>query len=118
MAVVYAWEWKRHDIGQSVAARGTLKDAAGNAVDLTNAVTLTLKYVPADGGTLVNRTAVKDSDQTTNRGKWSYAPIAGDTALGGDFNFEIEVDWGVNGTQTFPTRGQYVFHVEDDLDSA
>ena len=48
-------------------------------------------------------------------GEVTYTWAAADTDTTGDYSVEAEVDWGVDGIQTFPNAGVETLTIGDDL---
>jgi hypothetical protein len=83
-------------------------------VDLTAAVAV--RFTMKSGSTLkVNKQPMTIVDALT--GLVEYPWDDGDTDTSGDYNVEVEVDWG--GTpaeyQTFPSVGYFTVSITDDL---
>lgn len=86
--------------------------ANGSPVDLTAAsgVVFTMKT----GNSLkVTKASMTFIDRSA--GIVEYAWGATDTDASGDFNVEIEVNWGGGETQTFPSKGYLTVSISDDL---
>ena len=93
----------------------TLKDASGNAVDLTGATALFNMRVISGAVLKVNASAVVDPDQVANKGKVSYAWLAADTDTAGVYEGEFEMTFAGGLAQTFPNPTHMTVHIEDDL---
>lgn len=86
--------------------------ANGTPVDLTGATAA--RFIMKSGSTVVvNKQAMTFVDRPT--GVVQYAWGATDTATSGDFNIEVEVDWGGSELQTFPSKGYFTATISDDL---
>lgn len=88
--------------------------ANGDPVDLTGnaAVRFTMKQ---GGTTVVNKQAMNVIDAST--GVVEYAWGASDTSTVGDFDVEVEVDWGGAPAeyQTFPSTGYFAVKINPEL---
>lgn len=111
-------EWKTDDTWDPI--RGTVKDGAGNAVNISSAESL--RFVASNGTIAVTGVAANLDDNTPeNRGRWEYEWEAGDLAsLGaGEPEVEIEVTWETGPPlrlNTFPsnkTRNPTITITED-----
>ena len=63
----------------------------------------------------VNRQVMDFIDM--NAGIVEYAWAANDTDTTGEYNAEVEIDWGGSPTeyQTFPSKGYFAISISDDL---
>ena len=105
---------KQHDLLPDMVL--TLLDNA-TAVDLTDAVSARLMMRNIVAGLVVDASvAILDQSVPANRGKVKYVWQAGDTALVGTFNAEVEVMWTGNRPQTFPGDAYFTVKVVNDLD--
>jgi hypothetical protein len=103
-----AFEIKRNDRRPRWRVQLT---ANGDPVDLTAATTA--KFTMKTGSTIaVNKGAMTFVDKPT--GVVEYPWGATDTAASGDYNVEVEVDWGGE-TQSFPSTGYFSVKISDDL---
>ena len=93
----------------------TLKDADGNAVDVTSATIVFSMRRDGSKTNTVNRQSV--TLVTAASGIVKYVWQAGDTALSGKFIAEFEVTYSGGKIQTFPNNEGDKFYVvvEDDL---
>lgn len=84
----------------------------GNPADLTGAVGA--RFIMKSSTALkVNRQPMAIINAAT--GVVEYAWGATDTDTAGDFNAEVEVDWGAGETQTFPSKGYFAISITGDL---
>lgn len=103
---------KRNDRQPTMTA--TLKDADGNAVDLTGATVLFKLRLVGSTTLKVSATAVVDPDQVNNKGKVSYAWAAVDTDAAGIYEAEFQAT--ISGLiQTFPNSQHLVVNIVEDL---
>lgn len=104
-----AFEIKRNDRRPKWRVQLT---ANGDPVDVSaaTAVRFTMK---SSGATKVNKASMTLVNAAT--GIVEYAWAAGDTDTSGDFNAEVEVDWGSSETQSFPSTGYFAIKINDDL---
>ena len=93
----------------------TLKDSAGNAVDLTGATVKLLMKEIGGAALKVNAAGTVDPDQVNNKGKVSYAWAAVDTDTPGTYEAEWEVTLSGK-QQSFPNDSYLVIRILDDLD--
>lgn len=87
----------------SPAWQVTLKDAAGNAVDVTGA-TVVFSMEDAFGTAKINEAAA--TIVTAASGVVSYSWSAGDTDTAGDFFGEFEVTYADSTVETFPNSAK------------
>lgn len=86
----------------------------GSAADLTTAVAA--RFIMKTGSTIkVNRATMTFIDKPG--GIVQYAWAATDTDTSGDYNCEVEIDWGGSPAelQTFPSKGYFTVTITDDL---
>lgn len=81
-------------------------------VDLTpsSAVRFTMRQGPT---IIVNKAPM--TYITPSTGLIEYPWVAADTAASGNFNCEVEVDWGGGELQSFPSLGYFSVTINDDL---
>lgn len=106
-----AHEMKRNDLRPYF--RVQLKQN-GEPADLTGAVAA--RFIMKEGATLkVDREAMVFVDEPTGVVEYHWA--LGDTDTTGDYNVEIEIDWGGAPPeyQTFPSTGYFTVSISDDL---
>ena len=88
--------------------------ANGAPVNLTGATTAKFTMMAGTSGTpKVNKGDMTIVDAAT--GVVEYPWAAADTDTSGEYNVEVEVDWGGGETQTFPSVGYFTITIEDDL---
>jgi hypothetical protein len=88
--------------------------ANGAPVNITGATGAVFTMMAGTSGTpKVNKAAMTIIDAPT--GVVEYAWASGDTSTTGEFNVEVEVNWGGGETQTFPSVGYFTITIEDDL---
>ena len=91
----------------------TLKDADGDAVDLTGA-TVVFNMNDEDGNQVVDRGAC--TLVTAASGIVKYSWQAADTDEAGYFEAEFEVTYTDSSVETFPNRGYLAVHISADLE--
>lgn len=112
---------KRNDTAPPLGP-GTLRDAAGNAVNITGATSVKLTVTPVGGTTPKFSAEVQVLDAAT--GRWQYKWAATDTDTAGSYTFQIQVTYAavspetVGRKQTFPTKGSMTLDIDADLDAA
>ncbi len=87
--------------------------ANGAPVNLTGASSTKFTMKQGASSPKVNKGTMTVVDAAT--GVVEYPWAVGDTTVSGDFNVEVEVDWGGGETQTFPSVGYFTITIEDDL---
>lgn len=88
--------------------------ANGAPANLTGATAAAFTMTDSSGGApVVDKADMTIIDAAT--GVVEYAWAAGDTAVSGDYNIEVEVDWGGGETQSFPSDGYFTITINDDL---
>lgn len=93
-----------------------LKDADGNAVDLTAATSIRFHMFTSAGVQKIDADAVKNADQVGHKGEVTYTWQAADTDTAGEYNAEWEVTWNTGKPQTFPnTPNKFFIQVTKDL---
>lgn len=103
-----AFEIKRNDRRPRFRVQLTANETP---VDLTGATAVVFNM--KTGTTLVvNKGAMTIIDAAT--GVVEYAWDADDTTTSGDYNAEVEVNWGGE-FQTFPSSGYFAIKINDDL---
>ena len=91
---------------------GTLKDAAGNAIDLTAAtVRFHMKKISQTTVKVDGSATVLDDDA----GRVRYAWQTGDTDTPGTFQVEFEVEYSTGEIETFPNDGFLAIEIIDDI---
>lgn len=104
-----AFQMKRNDRRPRYRVQLT---SNGVPVDLTGAASV--KFIMKQNNTIkVNKAAM--TIVTAATGIVEYAWAAGDTDTSGDYNVEVEVDWGSSVFQTFPSSGYFTCSISDDL---
>lgn len=106
-----AFEIKRNDLRPRFRVQLTQN---GTPADITGAAAV--RFIMKATSTLkVNRQAMTVIDAPT--GVVEYAWHANDTDTTGEYNAEVEVDWGGTPTeyQTFPSKGYFAISISDDL---
>jgi len=106
-----AFEIKRNDLRPHFRVQLTEN---GQPADLTGAVAA--RFIMKATSTLkVNRQVMDFIDM--NAGIVEYAWAANDTDTTGEYNAEVEIDWGGSPTeyQTFPSKGYFAISISDDL---
>lgn len=106
-----AFEIKRNDLRPHFRVQLTQN---GAPADLTGAVAA--RFIMKATSTLkVNRQTMTFIDKPT--GVVEYAWGATDTDTTGEYNAEVEIDWGGAPTeyQTFPSKGYFAISISDDL---
>lgn len=93
---------------------GTVRQPNGAPANLTNLTAAFLIMRKAGDTQVFIRKPVVITDAPG--GRWQYIWQLGDTATTGNFDAEIELQWG-NEPQTVPVDGYYRIIVLDDLDS-
>lgn len=110
-----AFEIKRNDRRPRFRVQLTQKIAGVESpADLTSAVAA--RFIMKTGVTLkINKQAMTFVDRPT--GVVEYAWAATDTDTSGDYNVEVEIDWGGSPAelQTFPSTGYFTAKISDDL---
>lgn len=88
-------------------------DGVEEAANITgySAVKFTMKT--GSGSPKVNKQTMTVLDAAT--GYVQYAWASGDTDTVGDFNVEVEVDWGGGELQTFPSTGYFSVKINTEL---
>lgn len=95
----------------SPAIRGTVKDGAGNAIDITGA-SVRFHMRDESGNTVVDASGtVVDGPN----GVIQYSWAAADTATVGVFTAEFEVTYGDGSIGTFPNDGYINVIITDDI---
>ncbi len=97
------------DLGQPLQLQLT---RGGVAVDLTNAVGVTLKAYDSSGNVAVDYAAAFG---TRVDGEVDYAWQTNDTVRRSRFAAVVKVDWGAF-VETFPNAGHFVIEVQEDFD--
>jgi len=106
-----AFEIKRNDRRPRWRVQLT---ANGSPANLTGATGTVFTMVDGTVGTpKVDKGTMTVIDAVT--GVVEYPWAAGDTDTSGEYNVEVEVDWGGGETQTFPSVGYFTITIEDDL---
>ncbi len=91
---------------------GTLKDAAGNAIDLTAAtVRFHMKKISQTTVKVDGSATVLDDDA----GRVRYAWQTGDIDTPGTFQGEFEVEYSTGEIETFPKDGFLAIEIIDDI---
>jgi BppU N-terminal domain len=106
-----AFEIKRNDRRPRFRVQLT---SNGDPVDLTDASAA--RFILKTGTTTkVNKQPMTFVDRAT--GVVEYAWDATDTDTSGDYNAEVEIDWGGAPAelQTFPSTGYFTVKINDDL---
>lgn len=104
-----AFEIKRND--RRPYWRVTLT-ANGSAVNLTGATAA--RFTMKDATTVkVNKATMSIVDAANGVVEYQWA--AGSTDTAGNYNAEVEVDWGGSVTQTFPSKTYFLITITDDL---
>ena len=101
---------KRGDTSPPFTA--TLRDANGDAVDLTGASARFHMRDPITNEVVVDASATITDEPN---GRVSYSWQAADTARAGHFDAEIEVTYGDLSRSTFPSDGWHRVSILDDL---
>lgn len=84
----------------------------GVPADITAAVAA--RIIMKTGNSIkINRAAMTFIDKPT--GVVQYAWGATDTDSSGDYNVEVELDWGGSEYETFPSTGYFAVKINDDL---
>ena len=91
----------------------TLKDADGDAVDLTGA-TVVFNMNNEDDEQVIDRGACTILVAASGTVKYSWQ--TGDTATAGYYSAEFEVTYSDATIETFPNRGYLEVHIVDDLE--
>lgn len=104
-----AFEIKRND--RRPRWRVSLK-SNGSPVNLTSAVSAVFT-MKSGSTTKINKAEMTFVDRSL--GVVEYAWLSGDTSASGDYNAEVEVDWGGGETQSFPSSGFFTIKINDDL---
>ena len=90
----------------------TLKDAAGNAIDLTSAtVRFHMKKISQNTVKVNGYVTALDDDG----GRVRYAWQTGDTGTPGIFQGEFEVEYSTAEIETFPNDGFLAMEIIDDI---
>ena len=97
----------------SPALSVTLKDADGNAVDLTGA-TVVFNMNNEDDEQVIDRGACTILVAASGTVKYSWS--AADTATAGYYTAEFEVTYSDTTVETFPNRGYLEVQITDDLE--
>ena len=101
---------KQNDTSPLMVA--TLKDAAGNAIDLTAAtVRFHMKRISSTTVKVDGAATVLDDDA----GRVRYAWQTGDTDTPGTFQGEFEVVYNTGEIETFPNDGFLAIEIIDDI---
>lgn len=104
---------KRNDTAP-VLGPFTLRDSAGNAVNLTGATSRELT-VRTTGGAVLFSAECQVVDATA--GRLSYQWAAANTATAGTYEWDVEVTYADGRKQTFPTIGYMTLDIVADLDA-
>lgn len=110
MASTPDFELKRNDTLPVLVA--TLTDAAGVAVDLTNATAVRFHLKALDGTVKVNALA---TITTPASGIVSYPWTAADTDTAGDYWAEFEATFADGTVETFPNDRHLWIKIREDL---
>jgi hypothetical protein len=97
--------------------RATLKDGAGNVVDVTGAaVRFSLRHT-STGSLKVNRQMCATVSGTGGVVEYQWSAANGDTDIPGEYSGEFEVTFSDSTVQTFPNARQnrLLVHVETEL---
>lgn len=105
-----AFEIKRNDRRPRYRLQLT---ANATPVDLTGASAVRFTMTPASGTAKISRQPMTIIDAATGIVEYTWTALDTDTA--GDFNAEVEVDWGSGQYQTFPTKGFFMVTINPDL---
>lgn len=100
---------KRNDTSPALA--GTLKDADGNAKDITSA-TVRFHMLDEDDATVVDAAA---TIVNASGGTVKYSWQAADTDVAGGFRGEFEVTYSDSTIETFPNTGYIPIRIYEDL---
>lgn len=104
-----AFEIKRNDRRPRYRVQLTVDE---NPADITGAAAV--RFTMKTGATTkVNKGTMTIIDAVS--GIVEYAWGALDTDTSGDYNVEVEVDWGGGETQSFPSTGYFTAKINDDL---
>jgi hypothetical protein len=87
--------------------------ANATPVDLSTASAVTFTMKQGTGTPKIEKEAMTIVDAVT--GVVEYPWAAGDTDTAGDYNIEVEVDWGGGEFQSFPSKGYFTVKIEADL---
>lgn len=103
------FEIKRNDRRPRYRVQLTVDD---QPIDITGAAAV--RFTMKTGTTIkVNKAAMTIVDAVT--GIVEYAWGVSDTDTSGDYNVEVEVDWGGGELQSFPSSGYFTATINDDL---
>ena len=100
---------KRDDLEPAITA--TLRDAAGDVVDLTSAVSVHLVLKPLGGGSAV-RLASTILDAAGGRVRHTW--VGAETATADTYAAEWEILWPSSRKQSFPTIGTFFVTIAAD----
>lgn len=103
---------KTSDTAPTIAA--TLKDSAGNAVDI-EAATVHIVLQPFDGETSLYAAASNDQVDEDTTGYVSYEWEAEDLDTAGAFYGEWQVTFQDGSVETFPNDGYFTVAILEDL---
>lgn len=104
---------KQYDLRPDLRVRLLDEDVA---VDLTGAASaLFLMRNRRSGLKISAAMTILDQTQDATKGVVSYSWQAGDTAIHGDFQGEVQVTWPGSKPQTFPANGYITVSIGKDL---
>jgi hypothetical protein len=115
--VALSFTMKQHDTRPLRSLYLTETDPADasltRAVDLTNASSAKLLAKLASPATSWSSVLAFSSPRTS--GVVVYTPVAGDTAVIGQFQAEVEITWSDGGVETYPNDGYITLNIVADL---
>jgi len=112
--VVLNFITKRHSRRPYV--RLQVKDADGNAYDLTSVFSVRFLMYDLDGVQKVDAAGSVESPATAGIIKYEWAAADVDTA--GNYNAEFDLDWGSGVVMTLPSNGLIRVRIHEDLDNS
>lgn len=104
---------KRGDSEPAIKAQ--LQDDEGNAVDLSNADSVSFHMKDPRASTVKVDAAASITDAPNGEVQYDWADDGSDTDEPGEYDAEFEVSWSGGGTETFPNDGFLTVGILEDI---